>query len=129
MNEPLLRSTSVPCVVVEFRTAVEVPSANHRSRPSLYVSTDRAKVVIDTPPEFRLQCLREKVNWLDAVSHFFVQRVEDNSVSQAKYVPFDESSFSFPLETVKARDWEAQSGHHAGGYVLDELQQIESLWA
>ena len=57
-------------------------------------------------------------------SHFFVQRVEDNSVSVAKYVPFNESSFSFPLETVKARDWESQGGRHSGGYVLDELQQI-----
>jgi hypothetical protein len=65
-----------------------------------------------------------RVNWLDAVSHFFVQRVEDNSVSKASYVPYDESSFSFPLETVKARDWESQGGRHSGGYVLDELQQI-----
>jgi 2-phospho-L-lactate transferase/gluconeogenesis factor (CofD/UPF0052 family) len=64
------------------------------------------------------------VEWLDAVSHFFVQRAEDNSVSMARYVPFNESSFSFPLETVKARDWESQGGHHSGGYVLDELQQI-----
>ncbi|HTA46653.1 MAG TPA: glycosyltransferase [Bryobacteraceae bacterium] len=64
------------------------------------------------------------VEWLDVVSHFFVQRAEDNTVSKAKYVPFNESSFSFPLETVKARDWEAQGGRHSGGYVLDELQQI-----
>jgi 2-phospho-L-lactate transferase/gluconeogenesis factor (CofD/UPF0052 family) len=64
------------------------------------------------------------VEWLDVVSHFFVQRVEDNSVSMAKYVPFNESNFSFPLETVKARDWESQGGRHSGGYVLDELQQI-----
>lgn len=64
------------------------------------------------------------VEWLDVVSHFFVQRSEDNTVSMAKYVPFNESSFSFPLETVKARDWESQGGRHAGGYVLDELQQI-----
>jgi 2-phospho-L-lactate transferase/gluconeogenesis factor (CofD/UPF0052 family) len=65
-----------------------------------------------------------RVNWLDVVSHFFVQRTEDNSISKATYVPFDESNFSFPLETVKARDWESQGGRHSGGYVLDELQQI-----
>jgi len=64
------------------------------------------------------------VNWLDAVSHFFVQRTDDHSISKAVYVPFDESSFSFPLETVKARDWESHGGRHSGGYVLDELQQI-----
>jgi 2-phospho-L-lactate transferase/gluconeogenesis factor (CofD/UPF0052 family) len=63
------------------------------------------------------------VNWTDVVSHFFVQRT-DNTLRQAKYVPFDETKFSFPLETVKARDWESQDGRHSGGYVLDELQQI-----
>jgi len=65
-----------------------------------------------------------RVNWLDVVSHFFVQRTDGDSLSKAKYVPFDEDRFSFPLETVKARDWESQEGRHAGGYVVDELHQI-----
>jgi len=65
-----------------------------------------------------------RVNWLDVVSHFFVQRTDDTSLSKAKYVPFDEGHFSFPLETVKARDWESQEGRHSGGYVVDELHQI-----
>ncbi len=66
---------------------------------------------------------RVAVNWLDVVSHFFVQR-SDTDLSKAKYVPFDEQRFSFPLETVKARDWEAGEGRHSGGYVVDELHQI-----
>jgi 2-phospho-L-lactate transferase/gluconeogenesis factor (CofD/UPF0052 family) len=65
-----------------------------------------------------------KVQWPDVVSHFFVQRAEENTLSKAKYIPFDEKRFSFPLESVKARDWEAQEGRHYGGYVLDELHQI-----
>ncbi len=65
-----------------------------------------------------------RVNWLDVVSHFFVQRTDDTSLSKAKYVPFDEDHFTFPLETVKARDWESQEGRHSGGYVVDELHQI-----
>jgi len=67
---------------------------------------------------------RIAVNWRDVVSHFFVQSSEDGSLGRAKYVPFDESKFSFPLDTVKARDWESQEGRHSGGYVLDELQRI-----
>ena len=65
-----------------------------------------------------------KVDWRDVVSHFFVQRSNDQTLSKAQDVPFDESQFSFPLETVKVRDWEAQEGGHSGGVVLDELQQI-----
>ncbi len=64
------------------------------------------------------------VEWLDVVSHFFVQGIDENTLGQAKYVPFDKSSFAFPLETVKVRDWEAAEGRHSGGYVLDELRQI-----
>ncbi|HWZ32827.1 MAG TPA: 2-phospho-L-lactate transferase CofD family protein [Bryobacteraceae bacterium] len=64
------------------------------------------------------------VGWLDVVSHFFVQGVDENTLNQAKYVPFDQTRFNFPLETVRVRDWEAQEGRHSGGYVLDELRQI-----
>ncbi len=65
-----------------------------------------------------------QVEWLDIVSHFFVQGTGEASVGQAKYVPFDRSRFAFPLETVKVRDWEEQEGRHSGGYVLDELRHI-----
>lgn len=74
------------------------------------------------------------VEWLDIVSHFFVQSSEESpagtakpsnqGLSKAKYVPFDRSRFAFPLETVKVRDWESQEGRHSGGYVVDELRQI-----
>jgi 2-phospho-L-lactate transferase/gluconeogenesis factor (CofD/UPF0052 family) len=65
-----------------------------------------------------------KVGWRELVSHFFVQGDNAEAVAEGTYVPFDESRFAFPLETVKVRNWESQQGRHSGGYVLDELRQI-----
>jgi hypothetical protein len=67
---------------------------------------------------------RTQAGWSDCVTHFFVQRTEDDSSGAAKYIPFDPSKFLFPLEGVRIRDWESHEGHHSGGFVLDELQQI-----
>jgi 2-phospho-L-lactate transferase/gluconeogenesis factor (CofD/UPF0052 family) len=64
------------------------------------------------------------VNWTDLVSHFFIHRSDGSTPGEAKYIPFDEKRFSFPLETVNARDWETEEGGHSSGYVLDELHRL-----
>ncbi len=60
-------SQGVPMIACDCPVCSSPDPRDNRTRSSLYIETPEAAFVVDTGPDFRAQCLRERVAHVDAV--------------------------------------------------------------
>src|SRR5476649_1266216 len=58
-------SQGVPMIACQCAVCASADPRNRRARTSIHVVMDGLHVQVDAAPEFRLQCLRERVAWVD----------------------------------------------------------------
>jgi phosphoribosyl 1,2-cyclic phosphate phosphodiesterase len=70
-------SVGVPMVGCDCAVCTSTNPRNHRDRCAVLIGTPQGNLLIDTPPELRLQLIREKVKVINAVlyTHFHADHV------------------------------------------------------
>ncbi len=58
-------SQGVPMIACPCEVCTSTDPRNHRTRASIHIEMDGLHVQVDATPEFRLQCLRERIDRLD----------------------------------------------------------------
>lgn len=58
-------SQGVPMIACNCEVCTSNDARNHRTRASIHVIMDGLHIQVDAAPEFRLQCLRNQVEWID----------------------------------------------------------------
>src|SRR6266478_2911056 len=70
-------SVGVPMIGCDCEVCTSPDPRNHRDRCAVLIGTPQGNLLIDTPPELRLQLIREKVKVVHAVlfTHFHADHV------------------------------------------------------
>lgn len=58
-------SQGVPMIACDCAVCSSTDPRNHRGRASIHVVMDGLHIQVDAAPEFRLQCRRENITWVD----------------------------------------------------------------
>ncbi len=88
-------SQGVPMLCCDCEVCTSSDPRDKRTRSSIYVETPEAAWVIDTGPDFRTQCLRERVCRLDAV--VYTHSHTDHVVGFDDLRPFCDSGRYIPI--------------------------------
>jgi phosphoribosyl 1,2-cyclic phosphate phosphodiesterase len=60
-------SAGVPMIGCHCEVCSSTDPHDHRDRPSVCISYGGKRIIVDTSPELRLQCIRHSINMIDAV--------------------------------------------------------------
>jgi phosphoribosyl 1,2-cyclic phosphate phosphodiesterase len=60
-------SYGVPMIACDCQVCSSTDPLNKRLRSSIFVESSPVRLIVDTTPDFRAQCLREKIDNLDAI--------------------------------------------------------------
>src|SRR5256885_203890 len=60
-------SAGVPMIGCYCDVCTSPDPRDKRMRPSVLISYANTKVLIDTTPELRLQCIANRIDWIDAI--------------------------------------------------------------
>lgn len=60
-------SAGVPMIGCQCPVCRSTDPRDHRTRPSVVISYGQSRILVDTSPELRLQCISQDVNRIDAV--------------------------------------------------------------
>ena len=60
-------SAGVPMIGCKCKVCTSADPRDSRTRPSVVISYNQQRFLIDTTPELRIQCVANDVNWIDAV--------------------------------------------------------------
>lgn len=58
-------SQGVPMIACDCAVCTSTDPRNRRTRSCIHVVMDGLRIQVDAAPEFRLQCLREQIRWVD----------------------------------------------------------------